>query len=49
MFDRGYTSDDEGTGPGLSIVVEIAEAHGWTVAAAESEDCGARFEIVFDG
>ena len=45
IFESGFTTDDEGTGFGLSIVSEIAEAHGWTVAAADGADGGARFEI----
>ncbi|MFB6139050.1 MAG: PAS domain-containing sensor histidine kinase [Halosimplex sp.] len=45
VFERGVTSDDEGTGFGLAIVREIAEAHGWTVAATESDEGGARFEF----
>ncbi len=45
IFESGFTTSDEGTGFGLSIVEEIAEAHGWTVAATESADGGARFEI----
>ncbi|MFC7137013.1 ATP-binding protein [Halobaculum litoreum] len=46
VFDHGYTSREEGTGFGLSIVREIAGAHGWTVSVEESAGGGARF--VFD-
>ena len=45
IFESGFTTDDEGTGFGLSIVAEIVEAHGWEVRATESADGGARFEI----
>jgi PAS domain S-box-containing protein len=46
VFESGYTTNPDGTGFGLSIVAEIATAHGWQVAAAESETGGARFEFV---
>jgi PAS domain S-box-containing protein len=45
VFESGYTTASDGTGFGLSIVEEIAEAHGWTVSVAESEGGGARFEF----
>ncbi|MFW6321484.1 MAG: sensor histidine kinase, partial [Halohasta sp.] len=45
IFEMGYTTNDEGTGFGLSIVAEIAEAHGWTVGVTESDAGGARFEF----
>ena len=45
VFETGYTTDPEGTGFGLSVVEQIADAHGWTVAVAESRDGGARFEF----
>ncbi|GGI94296.1 hypothetical protein GCM10008995_00600 [Halobellus salinus] len=44
-FEAGYSTTDEGTGFGLSIVEEIAEAHGWEVAATGGTDGGARFEV----
>ncbi|MFC7095993.1 ATP-binding protein [Halobaculum marinum] len=43
VFDHGHTSRDDGTGFGLSIVREIAAAHGWTVSVDESPSGGARF------
>jgi PAS domain S-box-containing protein len=45
VFESGYTTDEDGTGFGLSIVAEVAEAHGWTVDITEGTDGGARFEI----
>ncbi len=48
LFDPGTTTSEAGTGFGLSIVREIADAHGWTVSVGESETGGARFEFVTD-
>lgn len=45
VFDIGHSSDSENTGFGLTIVEQIAEAHGWVVEATESETGGARFDI----
>ena len=45
VFDHGYTTDADGTGFGLSIVEQIVEAHGGTVAVTDSDDGGARFEV----
>jgi len=45
VFETGYTTTTAGTGFGLSIVAEIATAHGWDVAVTEGSDGGARFEI----
>ncbi|WP_135821131.1 PAS domain-containing sensor histidine kinase [Halostella litorea] len=45
VFESGYTSTESGTGFGLSIVGEIVEAHGWSVAVTESDAGGARFEV----
>jgi PAS domain S-box-containing protein len=45
VFERGVSSDEGGTGFGLAIVAEIADAHGWAVRATESDDGGARFEV----
>ena len=47
VFDHGYTTSEDGTGFGLSIVDRIAEAHGWTTTVCESEAGGARFEFRF--
>ena len=46
VFDPGYSTADDGTGFGLSIVRQIAEAHGWSVRVSEAHDGGARFEVV---
>ena len=46
LFEPGVTASPTGTGFGLAIVEEIAEAHGWSVTLAEGGS-GARFE--FDG
>jgi two-component system OmpR family sensor kinase len=43
LFQSGVTTADDGTGFGLAIVRSIAEAHGWSVAATEGTDGGARF------
>jgi PAS domain S-box-containing protein len=45
VFEGGYSTGEEGTGFGLKIVQRVAEVHGWTVTAAESEAGGARFEV----
>jgi len=46
VFDRGFTTNDEGTGFGLAIVARVVEAHGWAVTVTESATGGARFEVV---
>ncbi|UIP01381.1 GAF domain-containing protein (plasmid) [Halobaculum sp. CBA1158] len=48
VFDAGYTTADDGTGFGMYIVGQIAEAHGWRVAVADADD-GARIEVTGDG
>ncbi|VTT87987.1 HTR-like protein [Halorubrum sp. DM2] len=45
VFETGYTTATDGTGFGLNIVEEIANAHGWEVRVVESEEGGARFEF----
>ncbi len=45
VFEVGYSTDAAGTGFGLAIVREIAEAHDWTVTLEEAAAGGARFEI----
>jgi len=48
VFEGGF-SDGGSTGLGLTIVDEVAAAHGWSVTVAESESGGARFEVRDDG
>ena len=45
VFDSGFTTNRDGTGFGLAIVKEIAEAHGWTILLVDADEGGARFEI----
>ncbi|MUV90280.1 PAS domain-containing protein [Halapricum sp. CBA1109] len=45
VFDHGVTSNQNGTGFGLSIVADIARAHGWSVHVTDGADGGARFEF----
>jgi PAS domain S-box-containing protein len=45
LFEYGYTTSESGTGFGLSIVDEVARAHGWIMTATTGEDGGARFEV----
>ncbi|QGN07747.1 PAS domain S-box protein [Halorhabdus sp. CBA1104] len=47
VFEPGVTTQEHGTGFGLSIVRQIADAHGWTVSVTDSSSGGARF--VFEG
>jgi len=44
-LDEGRGRDEGGAGLGLSIVAEVAAAHGGAFAASESPAGGARFEI----
>lgn len=45
VFDTGYSTTDDGTGFGLSIVQRAVDAHGWEITVTEGTDGGARFEI----
>jgi signal transduction histidine kinase len=45
IFDPGYSTDDSGTGLGLTIVRDIVETHGWTVDVTAGGAGGARVEI----
>ncbi len=45
VFESGFSTSETGTGFGLAIVEEIADAHGWDVTLTESESGGARFEF----
>jgi len=45
VFAPGFSRTTNGTGFGLYVVQTIAEAHGWAVAATESDAGGAQFEF----
>jgi PAS domain S-box-containing protein len=45
LFEVGYSTSQDGTGFGLAIVEQVADAHGWDVSVTEGSDGGARFEI----
>jgi PAS domain S-box-containing protein len=45
VFDPGYSTATDGTGFGLRIVEQVAQAHGWAVRVVGSETGGARFEV----
>ena len=45
VFESGYSTTTDGTGFGLSIISQIAAAHGWTVTLTESDTGGACFEF----
>lgn len=47
LFETGYTtrSTGENLGMGLAIVQAAVRSHGWTVALADGDSGGARFEI----
>ncbi|MGB9966335.1 PAS domain S-box protein [Halobacterium hubeiense] len=45
VFEAEYSTTEEGTGFGLRIVEQVAEAHSWQVRVTEGTGGGARFEI----
>jgi len=45
VFEAGYSTASRGTGFGLTIVEQVATAHGWETRVTESADGGARFEF----
>jgi len=45
IFEAGYSTNEGGTGFGLSIVKQVAEAHNWQIEIADRTAGGARFEI----
>ena len=49
VFETNYTTADEGTGFGLAIVTQIADAHDWETRVTESDEGGARFEFATPG
>jgi len=44
-FESGFSTEEERSGLGLTIVRRIADAHGWTTTATESSTGGARIEF----
>ena len=46
VFEAGHSTADESSGFGLTIVQEIAAAHGWEVRITDSASGGARFEFI---
>ena len=45
VFEAGYSTTEDGTGFGLSIVEQVAQAHGWDVRVTDGAGGGTRFEI----
>jgi PAS domain S-box-containing protein len=45
IFKPGYSTGAGGTGFGLRVAEQIAEAHGWEITVTESAQGGARFEF----
>jgi len=45
VLEFGYTTSTDGTGFGLAIVSEIADAHHWAVGITDSDTGGTRFEF----
>jgi len=48
VFEHGYTTSEDGTGFGLSIVERIVTAHDWRISVTDSRRGGARFEVRTD-
>ncbi|MFB6236009.1 MAG: ATP-binding protein [Halopenitus sp.] len=48
VFEFGYSTREEGTGIGLSIVSEIVEGHDWSVSIEDGRSGGARFEFTVE-
>lgn len=45
VFEAGYSTAQENTGFGLSIVKQIVDSHGWDICMTDGSQGGARFEI----
>lgn len=45
VFEPGYSTTDVGTGFGLNIVAEIADAHDWDVRIRDADGGGTRLEF----
>ncbi|WP_424019604.1 histidine kinase N-terminal 7TM domain-containing protein [Halorientalis pallida] len=46
VLEDGFSTSEDGTGLGLSVVTDIAAGHGWDVRVTDSESGGARIELV---
>jgi Signal transduction histidine kinase len=47
IFNAGYSTAEKGTGFGLRIVKQVADAHGWEIDVTNTtEQGGARFEFI---
>ncbi|MFB6077909.1 MAG: sensor histidine kinase [Halarchaeum sp.] len=45
VFEMSYSTSESGTGFGLSIAKQVADAHGWDVRVTDGRAGGARFEF----
>jgi signal transduction histidine kinase len=45
VLQSGYSTNHGGTGFGLAIVRQVAEAHRWEITVTDGADGGARFEF----
>jgi signal transduction histidine kinase len=45
ILEHGYTTNQNGSGYGLSVVRHIADAHDWEIHVTDGTDGGTRFEI----
>jgi PAS domain S-box-containing protein len=45
VLEHGYSSNEAGTGLGLTIVTQIAAVHGWSTRVLAADAGGARFEF----
>ncbi|WP_312621410.1 PAS domain S-box protein [Haloarcula sp. 1CSR25-25] len=45
VFEIGYSTAEDGTGFGLHIVEQVADAHGWDICVTDGSESGARFEF----
>jgi len=45
VLTPGYSTSEDGTGFGLAIVKEVADAHGWEIAVSNGSEGGARIEV----
>ncbi|WP_232702740.1 sensor histidine kinase [Halobacterium wangiae] len=48
VFERGYTTSENGTGFGLAIVQEVADAHGWGLSLTTATGEGTRFDVTVE-